>query len=310
MSLAIEFLSFVKECDTTKKNFLLIDEPDVHLHPDLQDRLAVFIAKEVSCDHITVILSTHSTSFLGALAREGGARVVFMKRGNAELNFSDVSDIHKRILPMFGAHPLSNIFNEAPILLLEGEDDERIWQQSVRSSLGKINIFPCVAGDVQHLGEFEIESNKIIESVYDKAKGYSLRDRDVGSEEITDLDNIIRMKLSCRASENLMLSDDVLKQAGTDWNTVEGQIKNFVQESVHHRYHTEMKKFLDEGLDRKGADLKEIRLILNGLISNKPWEVLIGQTIATLPNGTGLNSEHSIKSYLGEKICRELCKVT
>lgn len=305
ISLAIEFLAFVKECDPARSNLLLIDEPDVHLHPDLQDRLARFMVQELSAPHLTVILATHSTPLLSALASEGETRVAFMKRGDRELTFRPVSDILERVLPMFGAHPLSNIFNEAPILLVEGEDDERIWQQAVRSSGGRVRVYPCVADTVSRIGQFENEANAVLEAIYDNARGFSLRDRDLQPEAIEDVGRVVRMRLSCRAAENLMLSDDALALAQTDWPGLQAKIATFVEESPHHPYHAAMAGFAAD-YDRKGADLKDIRNVLIGLMSNKPWEVLVGQAIARLAQGDGLEGEHSLREYLGEKVCTNL----
>ena len=142
-----------------------------------------------------------------------------MRRGEQEIVFKVVSDVDRAILPVFGAHPLSNVFNQAPILLIEGEDDERVWQQVVRSSQGRVRIHPCVVDGVDNLAEHENETRELIEAVYDDAKGFSLRDRDFQPELIEDVGPIIRMRLSCRAAENLMLSDDALDLAGTDWVT-------------------------------------------------------------------------------------------
>ena len=47
ISLGIEFLVFGEELQAEKDNWLLIDEPDVHLHPDLQARLVRFLEKLV-----------------------------------------------------------------------------------------------------------------------------------------------------------------------------------------------------------------------------------------------------------------------
>jgi energy-coupling factor transporter ATP-binding protein EcfA2 len=310
ISLAIEFLSFFKECDPDKQNFLLIDEPDVHLHPDLQDRLANFISEELKSDKLTIILATHSTSLLSSLGRSEEAKVVFLRSGDRVLKFRAISDVLKRVLPMFGAHPLSNIFNEAPILLLEGEDDERIWQSAVRSSHGKIEVYPCAADSIDRLKLFEREANEIIQSVYDEALGYSLRDRDDKPEEIDNVGEIERMRLSCRTAENLMLSDDALALVDTDWPSMQQKIKTFVEESPHHPYHSAVKEFFEKGLDRKGADIKSIRNILIGFMTDKPWEVLVGQAIANVAKGQRCEGKDSLAAYLGPKACSLLLNLT
>jgi ABC-type cobalamin/Fe3+-siderophores transport system ATPase subunit len=216
VSLGIEFLAFAKECVEGKFNALFVDEPDVHLHPDLQDRLARFILAAFRDKPITLVLATHSTALLASLAEDKDARVAFMKRKNMTLAFKPVSDADRAILPIFGAHPLSNIFNQAPVLLIEGEDDERVWQKAIRSSNGRIRVFPSVVDGVTHFAEFETEVNNIIGAVYDSAMGLSLRDRDLQPELIDDVGHVIRMRLSCRAAENLMLANEVLASTGLD----------------------------------------------------------------------------------------------
>jgi energy-coupling factor transporter ATP-binding protein EcfA2 len=241
---------------------LLVDEPDVHLHPDLQDRLAQFIVDVLKEQRVTLILATHSTSLLSALAERADTRVAFMRQGDVALSFKAVSDVDRAILPMFGAHPLSNVFNEAPVLLLEGEDDERIWQQAV-----------------------------------------------LQPEAIDDVGHVKRMRLSCRAAENLMLTNECLALAATNWGAVQTQIREWSKVNVQHQYHAEIQTFIDGGFQRKGHDLKEIRNILLGLISTKPWEVLVGQTIAKLTLDGGSRSEGSLRDYLGEAVTTNLLKI-
>lgn len=306
ISLAIEFLSFFKESTLGSQNILLIDEPDVHLHPDLQDRLATFISNEIVSENIVVIIATHSTALLSSLSRSGDARVAFMKKGDETLNFESISELHKQILPMFGTHPLSNIFNNAPILLVEGEDDQRIWQQAVRSSDGHLNVYPCVATSIDLLHTYETKANEIINSVYDTARGYSLRDRDENPEEIEDEGNIVRMRLSCRMAENLLLSDDVLVFAGINWEIMKTRIEGFVGDNTSHPQHELLVTFVSGGMDRKNADIKEIRNLLMSFIGSKPWEVLVGQTIAEISKGSALNGPDSLKAYLGDKLCAHL----
>jgi ABC-type cobalamin/Fe3+-siderophores transport system ATPase subunit len=299
ISLGIEFLAFVSDSKAGVENILFVDEPDVHLHPDLQDRLAKFITKTVADKPVRVVLATHSTSLLASLSAETEVNVAFMKRGDTVLQFKPVSEVDRKILPIFGAHPLSNVFNEAPILLIEGNDDERIWQQVVRSSEGRIKLYPCVVDGAAHFVEFETEVNSVIEAVYDNAKAYSLRDRDLHPEAIEDVGHVVRMRLACRAAENLMLSDDVLADAQIDWQELKTRIEHWLAGNVGHQYHGAVQDFANAEYDRMGYNLKDIRNILIGLFSNKPWEVLVGKCIAKQNLHV---AENSLLSYLGEKV--------
>ncbi len=310
ISLGIECLIFSKELISEKENILFLDEPDVHLHPDLQFRLMQFLARLVEKNNFKVLIATHSTAILGALESYQSTHIAFMTFNQKNIEFNPISDVYRKILPVFGAHPLSNIFNEAPILLLEGEDDERIWQQTVRSSCGKIKVYPCSCGDINKLNEFENESRKIINSVYDSAKAYSLRDRDDSSESIEDAPPIIRMKLSCRNAENLLLSDEILFSLGPSWDNLKKGIDEWIEKNTNHIHYSIMKSFKENGYDRKIFNLKEIRNDLMGIIgSSKPWEVAVGQVIAELNwNGnTNFSKEGSIYNFLGEKIVKSLC---
>lgn len=306
ISLGIEILTFIKESVPDKQNLLLIDEPDVHLHPDLQDRLARFMIQALEDKPITLVVATHSTALLAGLAVSQDTRLAFKRRQVPNLTFKPVSEIDRAILPIFGAHPLSNVFNQAPIVLVEGEDDERIWQQAVRSAAGRIRVFPCVTDSIDRLAQFEAEVNAVIETVYDNAKGYSLRDRDGGPEEIDDVGSVVRMRLACRAAENLMLSNEVLTAASASWPTFQESARAWVVANGVHPYHADMSAFVDGGFDRKAHDLKTIRNILVGLMSTKPWEVLVGQTIAALARNGGPSDEGSLRDFLGAKACQHL----
>ena len=118
------------------------------------------------------------------------------------------------------------------------------------------------------------------------------------------------MRLSCRAAENLMLTDDVLAALGTDWATVQQKVRQWADGNLNHQYHADVQAFIDAGFDRKGHDLKTIRNILIGLITNKPWEVVVGQAIARLAQGGGRSvPAGSLRDYLGNKVCRRILKL-
>ena len=64
IALAIECLYFSKRVVNEETNILFLDEPDVHLHPDLQVKFAKFIVDLVDENEFIVILATHSTALL------------------------------------------------------------------------------------------------------------------------------------------------------------------------------------------------------------------------------------------------------
>jgi energy-coupling factor transporter ATP-binding protein EcfA2 len=304
ISLAIECLTFAAQCEPDKENVLLLDEPDVHLHPDLQARLMQLLIRLVNDNGFTVLLATHSTAVVAALASTPETRVALMKAGDRELQFHAISEVHRRVLPIFGAHPLSNIFNKSPVLLVEGDDDERIWQQAVKTSQGKLRLYPVACDGVSHLPEYEGVVTSVLGAVYDNPVGFSLRDRDNDPESIEDLPPLVRCRLSCRTAENLLLSDDVLGAAGVAWTDVVERIQGWLGTGLAHPKRAQMQDFADGGFERKSAPLKDIRMLLVGEMigSSKPWEVLVGQTIGTAyVSGHFSVAAHSLGDYLGTK---------
>ncbi|MBI3888641.1 ATP-binding protein [Candidatus Nomurabacteria bacterium] len=318
ISLAIECLYFQRVDSLQKEKILFFDEPDVHLHPDLQVKFMRFIHKIVTTQELEfcVVIATHSTAFLGALEDTSEVAVTFMKSGQTVLNFRPITDIYREFLPVFGAHPLSNMFNEAPVLLVEGEDDERIWQQAVRTAQGKIKIYPCVCGSVERISLFETEIKNVIESIYDKAKAYSLRDRDDTTEDdIFDDLPLIKLKLKCYSAENLLLTDEVLSSLGCTWKVLQGKMDEWIIERAGkpHPQLQNMVAFKQANYDRKNLKIKSLRILVLGIMGvDKPWEVIVGKTIATLTwnETTDFTTEGSIYNYLGDKLVKNLLPKT
>lgn len=309
IAIGIEALLFEREAVVGKNNFLILDEPDVHLHPDLQVRLMHFIAAQVKDDTFSVILATHSTPILGALASHEGVHIAFMRSGDHELVFEPINDIYRTILPMFGAHPLSNVFNEAPLLLVEGEDDQRIWQQAVRSARGAISLYPCVCGSVMEISAYEAAVEKVLGAVYDNPRAYSLRDGDGTLNDLTDTTSIGRFKLQCYAAENLLLSNEVLASLGYTWQMLLAGIGVWLEAGNDHPHFAAMESFRRSGYDRRSFNVKTLRNDVMGIMgSEKPWEVAVGQVIATLSHdaGTTYDTEGSIYTYLGKKLVEGL----
>jgi predicted ATPase len=309
ISLTIECLTFAKSCQKDGQNILFLDEPDVHLHPDLQANFIQFLIELVDNHDFKIVIATHSTAILGALLEYPDSRFSILINGNSSAEFKEISEIYRNILPIFGAHPLSNLFNQTPIMLVEGEDDVRIFQQAIRTANGQIKLYPCSVDGNGNLPDYENAVIEIINGVYDNAQAYSLRDRDEGDEMIDDSPPLIRYKISCRAAENLILSDEVLHNLGTNWAELMVSIDRWLDNFNDHSKHGIMANFKNGGFDRKGFNLKELRNVIVGLTpSSKPWEIAVGQVVGKI----GANeipkdfSENKICNYLGNKLADKI----
>jgi hypothetical protein len=156
---------------------------------------------------------------------------------------------------------------------------------------------------VQSLDEYENEVEAIAGAVYDNAKAFSLRDRDDQPYEIDDKVIVKRMRLFCRAAENLLFSDDVLASLGTDWEKMIAAMDYWLSKYPEHPQREDMNRFKSTAYDRLSSDVKSLRNILMMLAgSQKPWEVAVGQAIAGLLSGTPLEGDHSLTTYLGPKL--------
>jgi energy-coupling factor transporter ATP-binding protein EcfA2 len=309
ISLAIEVMMFAEETIPGRPNVLLLDEPDVHLHPDLQDRLARFIGDVAKEKNFTVLIATHSTALLSGLRPFPEAAVAFMQTGDKVLHFERIEEVHKRVLPVFGAHPLSNVFNETPILVVEGEDDVRVWQAAIRSSGGDLAIYPVHCDGLPKMNEFETAVGRIVGAVYDNGVAYSLRDGDGIEEPMADLPSVIRMRLSCRTVENLILADEVLASTGIDWPTLVSRMNAWIAANGNHEAHDAMQKFKKTGFDRMNSDVKQLRNLIVGefIDSSKPWEVLVGRVLGTVVVDIGADAApDSIADFVGPKVARNL----
>jgi hypothetical protein len=87
---AVQLLAYVT--NYTPK-LLLLDEPDAHLHPNNQRLLAKTLQLISEETDTQIILATHSRHLLDALSEFSGARLYWVKEGNAtqQADWSDVS---------------------------------------------------------------------------------------------------------------------------------------------------------------------------------------------------------------------------
>lgn len=306
IALSIEVLVFARETKANK--VLLLDEPDVHLHPDLQHKFVGFIQAVAEEFDFRVAVATHSTAIIGAFTKQADLQIVpITSRDQSGFKRFNYSRICQDILPVFGAHPLSTQFNRSPVLLVEGEDDKRVVDQLVRSGKGAFSFSPCVVGTVDEMNAWEKWLNEFLPSIYDNPKGYSLRDLDNSSEaDIDDVGCVSRARLNCYAIENLLLTNECFATHGLDASKYQTQINEWVLQYPTHSASASLKKLSDKFDDRRTTNIKDIRNVLVALLgTSKPWETLVGQLLAVYAKGSD-SSKHSIREYLGPGVISKL----
>ena len=315
VSLGTEILHFFEGSTSEKINVLFLDEPDVHLHPDLQARLARFMIHELEglSDEIKartfICLATHSTPLLAELALSSLCSIGTKYSNSEVVQQIPISKKFSNLAPFFG-HPLSKFINNEIPFIIEGEDDERVWVQAYRTSQGKLHIFPCLSHSVNHQLELETSCERILSAIYDDPSAISLRDADgdISRTDLPPVGCVKRFRLRCYAIENLLLTNEVLDSVGKDWQTFTQDAHAWCASNPNHQYISEVIQFLADA--SRGRDIKIINIrniIVKIFNSTKPWEAIIGQCIGNLyllKNSP--ISTHSLVDYLGIPLLQEI----
>jgi ABC-type cobalamin/Fe3+-siderophores transport system ATPase subunit len=308
IALAIEVLVFSRS--TLPNKILLLDEPDVHLHPDLQQKFMEFVESVAIETDFRVVIATHSTAIISAFSRNSDLQIVPMsKRDQVDFVSFKRSSICEEILPVFGIHPLSSAFNRSPILLVEGEDDRRVFEQVVRSGNGKFSLSPCVVGTASEMNEWEKWLNEVLPVIYDSPKAFSLRDLDDSQQsQIDDFGIVCRLRLNCYSIENVLLSDDCLSAYGMTEASFKEELQKWTTQFPRHPFASEAAYLIQNFENRRLTKIKEIRNIVVMIFnSTKPWEVIVGKAISNISDGQDA-TPNSLKNYLGNKLITCLLK--
>jgi len=307
VALAAEIIYFFDTIDPAKFNVLLLDEPDVHLHPDLQARLGQLIIGMLDefkshASSISICLSTHSSPLVCSLAASPYVSIGTKSFAVNTVELKPASTELRKVAPFFG-HPLSLSLSDDAALILEGEDDERVWQQAARTSQGRIKVFPVLAGSVDQQGHLENFCIDLLGTLYDNPIAFSLRDGDgVVDQPLEHRPPLKRYRLLCYAIENALLTDSCLAVMGTTWPEFLVAAKKWVELNPKHP-DTPLMKELARSEDRlRHKKIKKIRQLVCSVVGcKKPWEVVVGQAIGAL-NSEDLTNSNMLSTFLGTEM--------
>lgn len=316
IALAAEVLNFFMAVDPKKKNWLLLDEPDVHQHPDLQARFGHYLLKQLNLlsngerASVSIFIATHSTALVCALASNENVVLGTKDFGKTQIEFKPVAADLRKAAPFFG-HPLSLMLHNDPLLVLEGEDDVRVWQQAARSSQGKVQFFPALAQSVNQQESLEQFCSEVLSSIYDSPRAYSVRDGDGKTAQIGDIGCVKRYRLNCYAIENLLVTTECLKDLGCNWGEFQALAQAWMLKNPSHQYVQGIKSLIESSTRLQMDKIKDIRNLIPGIAnSTKAWEIVVGRALSTVVDTTVSNDDpFSIVEFIGIGAAKELLHV-
>jgi len=318
IALAAEVLSFLSSIDEHRDNFLLLDEPDVHQHPDLQARFGQYLLEsmnsleEAKRKKVFICIATHSTPLVCALASSDMTSIGTKEYDCNTVTMDEPSDTLRKVGPFFG-HPLSMSLSNDPLLILEGEDDFRVWQQAARTSQGRIRLFPVLATSVDQQSELESFTDRMLRAIYDTPIAYSLRDGDGKTGSLSKVGCVVRFRLQCYAIENTLLTTECLAQMNINsWEEFKIKTTAWITDNPGHRSITQLNDLLKSKNRLRNEKIKDIRnIILDITKIKKPWEVIVGKSLAyAIKTPSQPTDLFGLFAFVGADAAKSLLKAT
>ncbi len=264
------------------QRLLLVDEPDTHLHPDLQVRLAQFLIGLVDAFDVQLLVATHSTTLLSSIGHFGAHRVgvVYLNNSRPKQRVIKFDKTLRELSTCLGGHALMGPLFGVPLLLVEGDDDYRIWSQVPRHP-GFRHSFAVIPCNGDEIFKYQVTLELLFRSLREPSQSpaaFALLDGDKQIPSNCPQDHVRFLRLNCHESENLYLSNTILKKLGH--NTWAQAKRKILEQADSCLGHSEILKTCNDW-NREDADIKEVINSLADILDDKKlhWTVRLGKTL-------------------------------
>lgn len=306
LTLVLDILTIagIWELEHQGKRILLIDEPDPHVHPDLQLRLARVLKEAAEHFALQTIVATHSISLVAAFSQvwnSSAARILYVKRGQRQLEAYPIDEVRRDLATCLGGHVLMGPLFGVPLLLVEGADDFLIWSQAARHEQVRCAVLPCSGEDIKRYQKRLEEIFASLQDPEEQPAGFALLDGDKPCPEVnpSNPQSFIRyICLACHEAENLYLTDEVLAELGWTW---EGAAAEIASRSDDFGEKAERLAKAAEW-DRRRVDLKGIIDEVSRILDQKGlrWTMRVGAVLGkSKPSG-------QLADFLGDDLLKRL----
>jgi putative ATP-dependent endonuclease of OLD family len=200
-----EALRIVLDFEFEHPKLLLIEEPEIYLHPSLETSMMRYL-KRISSD-CQVFISTHSTNFLDT----GEMKNVYLvsKTNSTQIQLLDYEEAESQIPRELGIR-LSSLFMFDRIIFVEGPSDEAVireWASTLRVNLSNHNVGFVHMGGVRNFTHYAAEATLSFLTKR-QVKMYFIIDRDErDDEEISKLQRLAGPNASVKVLERRELEN-------------------------------------------------------------------------------------------------------
>ena len=208
-----EALRLLLDIEFQTPNLLLVEEPEIHLHPALETSMMRYL-KEVSRDR-QVFITTHSTNFLDTTDMKNIYLV--SKTDSTFVQLLDQREVEEQVPLELGIR-LSSLFIYDRLVFVESQTDEdivRAWASTIDVNLNQSNVGFIHMGGARNLSYFAASSTLSFLAKR-RVKMWFLIDRDEKDEhDITAIrerlgHDAVPLVLNKREIENYLIHPRIL----------------------------------------------------------------------------------------------------
>lgn len=248
-----------------------------------------------------MLVATHSTTLLSAFGHCGGARtsVIYLDPSRDVQRASPFTDVAQQLANILGGHALMGPLFAVPLLLVEGDDDYKVWSHAVRHHVLHLAVLAC---EGSRLTEYEKTLENVFAALIEKPAplAFGLHDLDERTEQPKRRGGFVTsLWLNCREVENLYLTSEVLAVVGVDAAGARAKIleraKDFGEKAAQLRA-------VGESDDWRRVDLKGLMNQVSEILDPKrvDWAIRLGSVIGKMrPNG-------ELADFLGAQVLEAL----
>ncbi len=204
----IWFLARSKDCEV-----IILDEPDVYMHPDMQRKIVELVQSEFP----QVIIATHSTEIISRVSPDN---ILEINKSDKTMHYASDSESVQKIIDDIGSIynlSLLNIGRQRRCLFVEGKDADFLNRINERLFGKRLDIPIFTYGGFCNISRLYGASNLFYKETHDQIKCYALADKDYRDERIVDviISEAIENKLNLhiwkkKEIENYLLIPSVL----------------------------------------------------------------------------------------------------